>query len=76
MPEQPLKLIWKTCTGEAHNPAVAGNIDHCMICMPWWERYPVCAECGCKPRETARYYICPKCKCKVLRSNAADTVGQ
>lgn len=25
-----------TCTGEAHNPKVAGQIDHCGSCMPNW----------------------------------------
>jgi hypothetical protein len=24
------------CTGEAHLPETAGNIDHCGVCMPDW----------------------------------------
>lgn len=33
------KAEYKKCTGEAHsNP----YIDNCMICMPFWESYPIC----------------------------------
>lgn len=24
------------CTGQAHLPEIAGNIDHCSVCMPSW----------------------------------------
>jgi hypothetical protein len=36
------KAEWKECNGEAHSPEVAGNIDHCGICMPYWGSYPIC----------------------------------
>jgi len=39
------EAIWIKCNGEAHSPAVAGRIDHCGICMPWWEQYPICPDC-------------------------------
>lgn len=32
------KLVEVKCTGEAHsNP----YIDHCMVCLPFWGRYPM-----------------------------------
>ena len=31
-------VIWVKCNGEAHLPEVAGNIDHCGICMPFWDK--------------------------------------
>lgn len=34
------------CTGEAHDPKVAGNMDHCMVCIPWWEEIPHCSQCS------------------------------
>ena len=40
--------VWIKCIGEAHSPVVAGHIDHCPICMPFWDRYPVCPECKYK----------------------------
>lgn len=34
--------VWVKCNGEAHkNPF----IDHCMVCMPFWENYPLCPDC-------------------------------
>lgn len=33
------------CNGEAHNNP---NIDNCAICMPFWQRYPVCPYDGIK----------------------------
>lgn len=36
------KIIWTKCKGEAHtNP----YIDNCLICMPYWEKYPSCPYC-------------------------------
>jgi len=29
-------MIPRDCEGEAHKPEVAGNIDHCGVCMPNW----------------------------------------
>lgn len=47
------------CIGEAHsNP----YIDHCMICMPYWENYVVCIQCGYKVVPTSFGYSCRHCK--------------
>jgi hypothetical protein len=33
------------CDGAAHgNP----YIDHCMVCLPYWGKYPACPDCGRK----------------------------
>lgn len=29
-------MIPRECKGEAHDPAVGGQIDHCGSCMPHW----------------------------------------
>lgn len=51
--------VWRECRGEAHrNP----YIDHCMVCLPWWGRYPTCSACGSKLRERRNDLICDKCK--------------
>jgi len=50
--------IWVKCNGEAHSPAVAGNIDHCMICMPYWEHYPVCPKCKVRVTEKGFCHNC------------------
>ena len=47
------------CNGEAHNPAVAGCIDNCMICMPFWEWYPICPTHRIKLKHSG---YCKKCK--------------
>jgi predicted amidophosphoribosyltransferase len=52
--------IWVKCKGEAHNPAVAGNIDHCGICMPEWAYYPTCPKCTLKLKSDTGY--CRNCK--------------
>lgn len=38
----PIKLM---CSGEAHSNLL---IDHCGVCSPWWEEYPVCPGCKTK----------------------------
>ena len=38
------KAIKIHCNGEAHNPIVAGCIDNCGVCMPFWEWYPICPK--------------------------------
>jgi predicted amidophosphoribosyltransferase len=40
------KAVWVKCPGEAHTPEVHGGMDHCSICMPWWDEYPTCPNCG------------------------------
>lgn len=41
--------IWKECNGEAHsNP----YIDNCMVCLPYWGKYPVCPIHDTKLHET------------------------
>ena len=46
------ECLWVKCIGEAHSRAVAGNMDHCAVCLPWWEWYPVCPTCGRRLKET------------------------
>lgn len=60
---------WVKCNGEAHDPQVAGRIDHCMVCLPWWESFPICPLCGAKlqPRPVSRKtgkgrFFCRACK--------------
>lgn len=37
--------LWIDCEGDAHsNP----HIDHCTVCLPFWEHYPACPACGFK----------------------------
>jgi hypothetical protein len=55
------------CPGQAHDPAVGGNIDHCMVCLPRWGQVAIpaqfqtldeyreaCAEERCKGSGRAR----------------------
>jgi hypothetical protein len=50
------KATWIECKGEAHgNP----YIDNCMICMPWWENYPICTKCKRKLTEKG---FCRDCR--------------
>lgn len=49
MPKTTLECLWVKCIGEAH---LNFNIDHCGVCMPWWEWYPVCPTCGNRLKET------------------------
>jgi predicted amidophosphoribosyltransferase len=42
--------VWKDCAG-MRNPAEHAMRDHCWNCAPYWERYPVCPDCG-KPLRT------------------------
>jgi len=59
------KAIIAKCSGEAHSSDVAGQKDHCWICMPYWETYPVCPKCKSKPKKTNKKgfgYYCKKCK--------------
>lgn len=59
-----LKAKWVKCTGEAHRPEVKGNIDNCMVCMPWWEDIAVCPKCSYHPlyhKLSAKGY-CKRCK--------------
>lgn len=37
---------WQKCWGEAHRPDVHGCIDNCMVCMPYWEEFPICPNCS------------------------------
>jgi hypothetical protein len=53
-----IEIEWVECSGEAHSNAF---IDHCMVCMPFWGKYPVCVTCERKCRETKVFYICPTC---------------
>ena len=52
--------LWIECSGEAHSPAVAGNIDHCMVYMPWWEHYPICPDCKKRLQSNGRCKECRK----------------
>lgn len=48
--------IYRDCNGEAHdNP----NIDNCMVCLPFWGRYPVCPTDGGKLAESG---FCKRCR--------------
>lgn len=56
--------LWVKCVGEAHSNPL---IDHCSICMPWWEEYPVCPDCGRKLHLTrsareSRKFFCTACR--------------
>ena len=55
-------VIWVKCSGEAHDPKVAGGIDHCWECAPYWEIYPVCPTCHRMTKHSTRGYYCKKCK--------------
>jgi hypothetical protein len=42
-----LPAHWVKCSGEAHQPGV--DVDHCGVCMPYWESYPVpCVGAACR----------------------------
>lgn len=51
------KPEWVICHGEAH--ANEMGYDHCMVCLPYWGKYPVC-RCGKKLKNSK----CPSCKIK------------
>lgn len=59
------KVIMVKCTGEAHSPEVAGHIDHCLSCAPYWEEYPICPRCESKVKQSkhGKYsFYCRRCK--------------
>lgn len=62
------KVNWMKCTGEAHkNP----YIDNCIVCLPFWEEYPVCPKCGRKAKKSKRgkySYYCTECKLFLLEN--------
>jgi len=61
MNQKQLKIIWIKCNGEAHsNPW----IDHCMVCLPYWEDIPTCSSCGGKLEinRQKRTAWCKQCK--------------
>jgi hypothetical protein len=63
------KAIWVKCSGEAHSPGVAGLIDHCGVCMPYWEYFPVCNFCYKRLTEKGFCHRCRKyCEVKMKRS--------
>lgn len=61
-------IVWWTCNGDAHkNPF----IDHCMVCLPYWEQVPTCHICGGKLTSGISYYRCPACKHKYMHQEVA-----
>jgi hypothetical protein len=66
--DETLKVKWKRCNGDAHqNPM----IDHCGICIPYWEVYPTCPLCHKKVSTTKRSpfaFYCGSCR-KFLLDN-------
>lgn len=51
--------MWKRCTGQAHSGEY--DQDHCMVCLPHWEIYPVCVTPGCNGRKLG-HSQCLTCK--------------
>jgi len=64
-----MMVLYVKCTGEAHGPEAAGNIDHCFLCMPYWGSYPICPLCEHKAvsiEKPVRFkYKCKHCKVKL-----------
>lgn len=52
--------VWKTCNGDAHKQEVGGMMDHCMVCLPYWEIIPTCPADGAKLRDTGYCTVCRK----------------
>lgn len=52
------EAIWIKCTGEAHLPEVAGCIDNCGICAPFWEHYPICPIDGARLTDKGYCKLC------------------
>ena len=53
------KAVTKECTGDAHKPEVAGNMDHCMVCMPRWGKIVSCPIDGAGLASSG---FCHKCR--------------
>lgn len=69
--DKKVKAEWKKCCGEAHtNP----YIDNCMVCMPYWEFYPICPIHKYKLRDKG---WCKECRkhYKVEENNYSEMKG-
>lgn len=38
----------RKCDGAAHSPDMAGGVDNCSLCAPFWEDVLTCPNCGRK----------------------------
>ena len=47
------KAKWRDCAGMA-DPREHMMRDHCWNCAPFWERIPVCPNCGRKLEKTGK----------------------
>jgi hypothetical protein len=54
---------WVECAGEAHKPG-NGMIDNCGVCIPFWQKYPVCKIDGAKLKLKETCLKCPRCNKK------------
>jgi hypothetical protein len=64
-----LEIQWERCSGEAHtNP----YIDHCQLCMPYWEDIPTCPDDHRKLADKGNYFQCPLCRRKFTKRRCKE----
>ena len=52
------QAIYRNCKGAAHQPPDGWQIDNCIVCAPYWGRYPMCPRDGTALKQSGYCHYC------------------